>query len=227
MGENPRKMLGFYFTPSTNITTSIVNPPMQATNFELKPGLIQMVQNSTMFRGAPSEDPNAHLKNFMRVADSIKCNGVTPEAIRMRLFPWSLADKATTWLDSLPNESITTWDQLTQKFLNKYFPPGKAAKIRVEITNFSQFEEESLHEAWERLQDKRRSCPHHGFEKWQILEILYNGLSSQNRGVIHSACGGSMLNKEPEEVYNLVAEITADSAQWATNDRHLKKPVGM
>lgn len=227
MAENPRKTLRDYFTPSTNITASIVNPPMQATNFELKPGLIQMVQNSTMFRGASTEDPNAHLKNFIRVADSIKCNGVTPEAIRMRLFPWSLADKATTWLDSLPNESITTWDQLTQKFLNKYFPPGKAAKIRAEITNFSQFEEESLHEAWERLQDKLRSCPHHGFEKWQILEILYNGLSSQNRGVIDSACGGSMLNKEPEEVYNLVAEITADSAQWATNDRHLKKPAGM
>jgi hypothetical protein len=56
---------------------------------------------------------------------------------------------------------------------------------------------------------------------------LCNGLSAQNRGVIDSACGGSMLNKEAEEVYNLIAEITADSAQWATDDRHLKKPAGM
>ncbi|XP_058733173.1 uncharacterized protein LOC131604769 [Vicia villosa] len=222
VGENPRITLRDYFTPSTNITTSIVNPPVEANNFELKPGLIQMVQNSTMFRGALTKDPNAHLKNFVRVSDSIKCNGVTPEAIRMQLFPWSLADKATTWLDSLPDESITTWDGVKQKFLNKYFPPGKDAKIQAEITNFSQFEE-----AWERLQDKLRSCPHHGFEKWQILEILYNGLSSQNRRVIDSACGGSILNKEPAEVYNLVAEITADSAQWATNDRHFKKPAGM
>ncbi|CAJ2679650.1 unnamed protein product [Trifolium pratense] len=226
MAEIPRRTLRDYFTPSTNITTSIVNPPVQANNFELKPGLIQMIQNST-FRGSPTEDPNAHLKNFIRVADSVKCNGVTPEAIRMRLFPWSLADKATTWLDSMPNDSITTWEQLSQKFLNKYFPPGKAAKIRAEITNFSQYEEESLHEAWERLQDKLRSCPHHGFEKCRILEILYNGLSAQNRGIIDLACGGSMLNKEADEVYNLVAEITADSAQWATNDRHSKKPAGM
>ncbi|XP_045809427.1 uncharacterized protein LOC123903826 isoform X3 [Trifolium pratense] len=226
MAEIPRRTLRDYFTPSTNITTSIVNPPVQANNFELKPGLIQMIQNST-FRGSPTEDPNAHLKNFIRVADSVKCNGVTPEAIRMRLFPWSLADKATTWLDSMPNDSITTWEQLSQKFLNKYFPPGKAAKIRAEITNFSQYEEESLHEAWERLQDKLRSCPHHGFEKCRILEILYNGLSTQNRGIIDLACGGSMLNKEADEVYNLVAEITADSAQWATNDRHSKKPAGM
>jgi hypothetical protein len=61
----------------------------------------------------------------------------------------------------------------------------------------------------------------------QILGILLNGLSSQNRGVIDSTCGGSLLNKEAEVVYNLIAEIAADSAQWATNDRHCKKPVGM
>jgi hypothetical protein len=103
MAENPRRTLRDHFTPSTNITSSIVNPPVQANNFELKPGLIQMVQNSTMFRGAPTEDPNAHLRNFIRVADSVKCNGVTPEAIRMRLFPFSLADKAMTWLDSMLN----------------------------------------------------------------------------------------------------------------------------
>jgi hypothetical protein len=107
-----------------------------------------------------------------------------------------------TWLDSMPNESITTWEQLTQRFLNKYFPPGKATNIQAEIINFSQFEEESLPEAWERLQDKLRSCPHHGFEKWQILQILCNGLSAQNQGGIDSACGGSMINKEGCQITN-------------------------
>lgn len=160
MGDNPWRTLRDNFTPSKDITTSIVNPPMQTTNFELKPSLIQMVRNSTMFKGASTEDHNAHPKNFVRVEYSITCNSVTVEPIRMRL-------------DSLFISCITTRDQLKQKFLNKYFLPKKAAKSWAEIANFAQFEQDSLHEEWEILQDKLWSSSRHGFEMWKILEIMY------------------------------------------------------
>ncbi|MED6188225.1 hypothetical protein PIB30_084043 [Stylosanthes scabra] len=37
--------------------------------------------------------------------------------------PFEEEDKATQWLDSQPDESITTWDDLVTKFLAKFFPP--------------------------------------------------------------------------------------------------------
>jgi len=51
-----------------------------------------------------------------------------------------------------PN-SFTTWEMLSKAFLGKYFPPGKTAKLRIEITSFIQRDGESLYEAWERFKD--------------------------------------------------------------------------
>ena len=56
-------------------------------------------------------------------------------------------------VNSLPPGLITTWEELAQKFLAKYFPPSKTAKLRNDITTFVQLEGESLYEAWERYKD--------------------------------------------------------------------------
>ena len=48
------------------------------------------------FHGLASENPNKHLTNFREVCDTIKYNGVTDEALRLRFFP--LVDKPTIGL---------------------------------------------------------------------------------------------------------------------------------
>ena len=62
-------------------------------NFELKSSLINMVQASS-FCGKPNEDANAHLQNFMELCKTVTIRGVTADAIRLRLFPFSLVGKA-------------------------------------------------------------------------------------------------------------------------------------
>ena len=44
-----------------------------------------MVQQG-QFGGNPTEDSNAHLTNFLKICDTIKMNGVSEDAIRLRLF---------------------------------------------------------------------------------------------------------------------------------------------
>ena len=77
-----------------------------------------MVQQN-QFGGFPSEDPNSHLANFIQICNTIKMNGVTDDAIRLRLFPFSLRDKARNWLGTLTQGSVNNWDELRQRFLFK------------------------------------------------------------------------------------------------------------
>ncbi|XP_073120622.1 uncharacterized protein [Henckelia pumila] len=49
------------------------------------------------------------------------------------------SDKARSWLQSLPLGSITTWEGMVVKFLEKLFPPSKATQLKIEI-NWEEIE---------------------------------------------------------------------------------------
>ncbi|KAJ1426490.1 hypothetical protein SESBI_10233 [Sesbania bispinosa] len=66
-------------------TPSIVRPPVQANNFEVKPIMLQVVRQE-QFMGLPSEDPHTHIQKFLSIYDMAKMNGVSDDAIRLRHF---------------------------------------------------------------------------------------------------------------------------------------------
>ena len=94
----------------------IRRPAIQANNFELKSITLQLLQG-IQFNGLPHEDKNAHILNFLEVCDSVKYNGVSDNTIHLRLFPFSLKNKVKHWLTIVPLNSITSWDELVNKFL--------------------------------------------------------------------------------------------------------------
>ena len=57
-------------------------PPIKANNFELKLALITMVQQN-QFTRYPNEDPNEHMGRFLRMANTVKLNGVDPDVIKL------------------------------------------------------------------------------------------------------------------------------------------------
>ena len=85
----------------------------------------------------PQSDPNEHISSFLEICDTKKINGVSLEVIKLKLFLFSLKDKAKTWFNSLPKNTIATWDEMANKFLKKYFPPSKVAKLRGDLTTFT------------------------------------------------------------------------------------------
>ncbi|KAL0462918.1 UNVERIFIED_CONTAM: hypothetical protein Slati_0179400 [Sesamum latifolium] len=60
------------------------------------------------FSSFPEEDHNKHISNFLEICDIFKFNGVSDDAVRVRIFPFSLCDTAKDWLQYLPAGSITT-----------------------------------------------------------------------------------------------------------------------
>ena len=116
--------------------SAVRQPAVEANNFELKPALIRMVQQH-QFTGHPTEDPNEHLGRFLRMANTVKLNGVRPEVIKLQLFLFSLRDIAATWFDSLPYGSVNTWEELVEAYLGRFFPPSLTSERRKEISVFN------------------------------------------------------------------------------------------
>ena len=87
--NNPHMLLEEFALPLIVVQTAIRRPPIQANKFELKGVTLQMLHN-IQFHGLPSENLNAHLASFIEVYNTVKYNGVTKEALRLRMFPLSL-----------------------------------------------------------------------------------------------------------------------------------------
>ena len=103
--------------------SAMKQPSINANDFELKPALITMVQQN-QFAGHSTENPNEHLGRFLRIANSIKLDGVSSDVIQLQLFPFSLRDMAATWFNSLPYESVNTWEELMRAYFSKFFTPS-------------------------------------------------------------------------------------------------------
>ncbi|GJT11486.1 zinc finger, CCHC-type containing protein [Tanacetum coccineum] len=104
--------------------------------------------------------------DFLKLLDSLDLDGENWERTRLCLFQFSLRDQASNWLERLPVGSISTWEDLTTRFLTQFFPPGRTAKLHYDILMFQQHHGESLSEAWTHFKDLLQKVPHHGIDLW-------------------------------------------------------------
>ncbi|XP_022158490.1 uncharacterized protein LOC111024970 [Momordica charantia] len=132
----------------------IAGPAIEAERFELKSIMFQMLQTVGQFFGNPSEDPHLHLRYFLEVSDSFNMQEVSKEALRLKLFPYLLSDKTRDWLNSMPAESITSWNDLAEKFFNEIFSPKQECQSDSKAVNERNNHEANDNEAMAALNDQ-------------------------------------------------------------------------
>ncbi|CAL8993227.1 unnamed protein product, partial [Prunus brigantina] len=194
----PRKPLCEFSIPKvTDQPSCIVYPQLTVDRFELKSGMIHLLPT---YYGNTTEDPYMHIKQFFEICATIKIQGLDDEQIKMRLFPFSLKDKAKSWLYSLPNASIHTWEELSNKFLQKFFPAQKTNKIRQEILRFTQKEGEAFHECWERMMVDATSGEGLMNKTADEAFTLFESLSANSQQWSHSKGRGAPMKAVVSEV---------------------------
>ncbi|GKB26179.1 hypothetical protein Tco_0865580 [Tanacetum coccineum] len=96
--ENPIRTLGDYSKPRHEGYRNTIELLEGNNVVPFRSDTIQLVQNGCSFHGLQSEDPNQHLKNFLKLMDSLDLDVANRERTRLRLFQFSLRDQTSNWL---------------------------------------------------------------------------------------------------------------------------------
>nr|GEV42997.1 reverse transcriptase domain-containing protein [Tanacetum cinerariifolium] len=169
-----RTMAELLRAPTEGYAEAIVVPPILAEQFELKHSLINMMTTDQFFR-LEKDNPHDHIRWFNKITSTIKYKDVLNSAIKLMLFPFSLAGAAR-----------------------------RTTNLHNEISNFQQRFDESFHEAWDRYKDLLRACPHHGFTELHQLDSFYNALNPANQDSLNAAAGGNLLERRTQDVLMII-----------------------
>ncbi|GKB84926.1 reverse transcriptase domain-containing protein [Tanacetum coccineum] len=131
-------------------------------NFTVKGHHLSMIKDQ-QFVGRSRTNPHKHIAEFVEVC------GMFHYAIKLKLFPSSLAGEAKISFNELSPGVITTWEEMRQSFVSRFFSPAIFDRLIGEIRGFTQQHHESLVDAWLRMKDLLHSCHGHGLGRGTII----------------------------------------------------------
>ncbi|KAK8696376.1 hypothetical protein V6N13_001512 [Hibiscus sabdariffa] len=237
-GQNPPAQAGHEIAPPQNhqqppartirdylaedlegLNPAVTTPEFEAEHFELKPVMFNMLNTLGQFGGSPAENARQHLKSFLEICNSFKIHGVSNDILKLKLFPYSLTDKARAWLNNLQPGSLRSWTELCRSFLAKFSYNNMTDNLRNQITSFRQEDDEAMHEAWERYRDLFRRCPMHGLPEWTQVSIFYNSVNTPTRMMLDASANGTLLDKPPREGLEILDKLAQNDYQHPTSRR--------
>ena len=172
-----------------------------------------------IFHGKPFKDPYRHVDELSQVCEINHLQNVPGYTMKIKLFPATLRDRAKDWFLKLGKE-FTSWTEMEEEFLRKYYFVGKTTSVQTAIREFTQGTSETFHEACERLRDLTGECPHHGVSNHELMQIFYDGLGPQDRYLLDAASGGTFMSKYEDHTMELIETVAKNSHHNA------EKPFG-
>ncbi|XP_026410787.1 uncharacterized protein LOC113306013 [Papaver somniferum] len=211
--EVPIKTLRDRLNPSRVMREPGVVLPATTFKFDIKPGTFGMLRK---FRGIENENLYTRIRYFEMICDTMSYPNVTKDDVRLRFFTFSLEERVSEWYHIITSKTITTWDGLVEVFVKKFYPHHKTVAVRQSIQTFKQKLGEQLHDYVERFNELLYQCPHHGFDKAHMAQILYEGVDSETRMQVETISGGEFAHQDPNECFDEFIELAEKTHQWAS-----------
>ncbi|XP_021971569.1 uncharacterized protein LOC110866732 [Helianthus annuus] len=190
--------------------------------FDCKPHYINILPH---FNGRSNDEPYTHLAEFSSICNTIGGHNFALEEVKLRLFQFSLKDKAKQWFLTLPANSIRTWGEMQQAFLDEYYSMAKTDDARDEIRSFRQLSGEPLHEAFTRFRELMRKCPHHQIEKWELVKCFVRGLDDNTWNRLESTSNGTLLSNHEDDDWEFLERMSKRSKEKESADQAKKHPI--
>ncbi|GJZ12482.1 reverse transcriptase [Tanacetum coccineum] len=158
------------------------------------------------FQGLKSKNPIHHIKHYLSIVDNIQADDATKDTSRLCFFHFSLKGKAKEWLNKIPPTQITTWYQLVARFLDYFFLLGRTLFLRDMILRFKQGNNKPIKSTWIRFQDLIKQVPHHGIQKWLLVQIFHDNISQKDRGKLDQFAHFRINSLTKEENWKQIEE---------------------
>ncbi|GKC19567.1 zinc finger, CCHC-type containing protein [Tanacetum coccineum] len=127
--------------------------------------------------------------------------------MRMRLFQFSLRDQASNWLKRILAGSISTWEDLTTRFLAQFFPPRRTQNFVMISLCFNNIKESlSLkHGLVSRTYSKKSLIMESiAGSKFNFLCHVYFHLKCE----IGCAANGKLREKNADDSWEIIKNLT-------------------
>lgn len=92
------------------------------------------------FHRLANEDSISFIRDFYVIVQTLPLNLLTEDQLRMGFFSYTLKDRAKAWLISFLLGYLMTWEDVRNKFMEKFDSRQKTSDLRVKIATFSQME---------------------------------------------------------------------------------------
>ncbi|GJV52600.1 hypothetical protein Tco_1448341 [Tanacetum coccineum] len=87
-------------------------------NFTVKGHHLSMIKDRQLDECSQT-DPHKHITKFVKVCRMFRYGNTNTDAIKLKLFPSSLAGETKIWFKELSPNMITTWEEMRQAFVTK------------------------------------------------------------------------------------------------------------
>lgn len=106
------------------MSTFIASPAIKDDSFKSNPTLLNFITKE-QFTGTFNGDAAMHLHNLVEICEIKRYKEYKSNYVKLKLFLFSLRDRAKEWLLSLPTGSTNSWNKCKEAFVGKYYPPIK------------------------------------------------------------------------------------------------------
>ncbi|GJX72040.1 zinc finger, CCHC-type containing protein [Tanacetum coccineum] len=101
----------------------------------------------------------------------------------------------------------------------------RTAKLCNDILMFQQHQGESLSKAWTHFKDFLQKVPHHGIDRWLLIQIFYDHVSFPLKCEIDHAAGSKLSDKNAVESLEIIKNLALYDHEGWNDSKDSIKPI--
>lgn len=160
---------------------------------------------------------STYLTKLYEIVDMLGALENEEEVVFLLLFLHSLIGKENERYLNQSTSTMTNWNLLEEKLLNKFFPHNKFMEVKTIIVVYSQGAIEHIYEVWKRYNPMLRRCPNNGFDELAQIHNLRNGLQQQPKLLLDSTVEGSLMSKSAKDATTITERMEINDHQGQNN----------